>query len=183
MAGALKIRVLARLIPAALAVYELRFLASAINERELLRVITALDPRSAGAWVALLLAAALLRMLRETGRGLGASLSRPRFSLQLTVSWLACTTALIGALAVTGGAGGVLGALPAALCVGLVLAASFHGACWALRELRYVATPRVRPPQVTALALTTLVPARPPTPLLFGWSDRGPPQASAAASV
>jgi hypothetical protein len=67
--------------------------------------------------------------------------------------------------------------IPAAMCVGLVLAAVFHGALWALEEVarRWARRP-LRPSRRSA------PPARPRgvirlrlVPLADGWSGRGPP--------
>jgi hypothetical protein len=68
-------------------------------------------------------------------------------------------------------------AIPAAACVGLVLAAVFHGARWVLEEVaqrfhrarrrhRRRSVRLLRPPAVAAPRLA---------PLADGWSGRGPP--------
>ena len=108
--------------------------------------------------------------------------------------WLACSAGLVAiftcqefleGLFATGHPAGLVGifgfggwwAIPAALCIGLVLAAVFHGARWVLREVadRYARTRVVgsrrlvlvsRPPDVLVARLA---------PLAGGWSGRGPP--------
>jgi hypothetical protein len=69
-------------------------------------------------------------------------------------------------------------AIPAALCVGLILAAIFHGARWALDEVA-----RRNAPSVTKPPSQDLTPARPVdallprlAPLAAGCSGRGPPR-------
>jgi hypothetical protein len=109
--------------------------------------------------------------------------------------WIVCAGCLIAiyvvqelleGLLATGhplGFAGVFGyggwwAVPAALCVGLVLAAIFHGARWVLDEVaqrrcsptrnpvrRRIAQPRRRDATLPRLA-----------PLAEGWSGRGPPR-------
>ena len=83
----------------------------------------------------------------------------PRYAVSLTGLWLLCSAALVAIFAgqefleglfATGhpaGLAGIFGyggwwAIPAALCVGLVLACLFHGALWVLDE---VAKRRARP--------------------------------------
>jgi hypothetical protein len=109
--------------------------------------------------------------------------------------WLACAACLVAIFAAqetleglfaTGhpaGLAGIFGyggwwAIPAALCVGFVLAALLHGAHWVVRR---VAASRSR--GKTAWTGAPLRVARPldavtapPAPLVAGWSDRGPPK-------
>ena len=86
----------------------------------------------------------------------------------------------------TGHPGGLIGifgyggwwSLPAALAVGLVLAALFHGARWVLREVAErhrcpIAAPRRGSSTARAPRDWVLPPLE---PLADGWSDRGPPR-------
>ena len=86
------------------------------------------------------------------GRALGGQRSLPRYTLSLAGLWLVCSACLVGiyvaqefleGLFATGHPGGLAGifgyggwwSIPAAVCVGLVLAAVFHGARWVLDEV------------------------------------------------
>jgi hypothetical protein len=66
--------------------------------------------------------------------------------------------------------------IPAALAVGLVLAAMFHGFQWVLRQVGH----RAGPPEIARPSLMVGVPRRVLiprlAPLANGWSDRGPPR-------
>jgi uncharacterized membrane protein len=67
-------------------------------------------------------------------------------------------------------------AIPASLCIGLVLAALFHGARWVLHEVAQRHARRARTwtaagPQRRPAAVLLA----PPAPLLSGSSGRGPP--------
>ncbi len=146
-------------------------------------------------WIVLLLGVAVGAFLWALGRALGGQRSLPRYTLSLAALWLVCTVCLVAiyvsqelleGLFATGhpaGLAGVFGyggwwSIPAALCVGLVLAAVLHGARWVLEE---IAQRRERPahPHTSGRAL----PRRPfavfvgrLSPLAEGWSDRGPPR-------
>ena len=67
--------------------------------------------------------------------------------------------------------------IPAALAVGLVLAAAFHGARKVLHAVaeRHAQRPVLagRPPRITRARLDVILPAL--APLADGWSGRGPP--------
>ena len=67
-------------------------------------------------------------------------------------------------------------AIPVSLCVGLALAAVFHGARWALDEVaqRRASRPRRRP---AGQRRPDSVPAPRFSALAEGWSGRGPPAA------
>lgn len=128
------------------------------------------------------------------GRALHGQTSVPRYGLSLLALWLICAISLVAIYSVqellegllaTGHPAGLVGvfgyggwwAVPAAVCVGLVLAALLHGARWVLHE---VAGRRARPPRArTALCMTLWRPvdaARPRlAPLALGWCGRGPP--------
>jgi hypothetical protein len=93
---------------------------------------------------------------------------------------------LLEGLLATGHPAGLVGvfgyggwwSIPAALAVGLVLAAAFHGARWALTEVaeRRSGSPTTRRARISVPRppYTALVPR--PAPLADGWSGRGPPR-------
>jgi hypothetical protein len=148
---------------------------------------------SVAPWIITLLALAIGVFLSALGRAMSGHTSAPRYSFSLLGLWLTCSTCLIAiyvsqeyleGLLATGHPAGLVGifgyggwwSIPAALCVGLVLAALLHGARWALRV---VAARRVRPtsdatgaPGVTRRP-TIALPR--PAPLALGWCGRGPP--------
>ena len=110
-------------------------------------------------WLVLLLALAVGGFLRALGRAFAGHTSPARFTLSLTAMWLVCSAALVAIFAcqefleglfATGHPAGWVGifgyggwwSIPAALCIGLVLAAVLHGARWLVRE---VAHRRARP--------------------------------------
>ena len=185
----------ALLPPAAFAVHQLRYwLAFGSNAGIELQRTGHSYLHSVVPWVVLLLALAVGGFLRALGRAFAAQTSPARFTLSLTGLWLVCSAALVAIFAcqefleglfATGHPAGWVGifgyggwwSIPAALCVGLVLATVLHGARWLVRE---VARRRARPYlAVTRRALhvarpcdAVLVPA---APLVSGWSGRGPP--------
>ena len=191
------IRLLARaaVVPAgALAVHQLRFLlafgtgAGAQLTRQGHSYLHSLAP-----WVVLLLGVAAGAFLRALGRALGGQRSVPRFTLSLAALWAVCSACLLAIYAsqelleglfATGhpaGLAGIFGyggwwSIPAAACVGLVLAAMFYGTSWVLdavaKRKAGVARPARRPATSSRpadLRLPRLA------PLAGGWSDRGPP--------
>jgi hypothetical protein len=145
-------------------------------------------------WIVLLLAVAIGAFLWALGRALAGQRTVPRYTLSLVALWLVCTVCLVAiyvsqelleGLLATGhpaGLAGVFGyggwwSIPAALCVGLVLAAVLHGARWMLDEIADRCEPaghaRVARPIARRLPLDLVVPRL--SPLAEGWSDRGPP--------
>ena len=128
------------------------------------------------------------------GRALSGQTSLPRYTLSLTGLWLVCSAALVAiyvsqefleGLFATGhpaGLAGIFGyggwwAIPASVCVGLVLAAVFHGARWVLDE---IATRQDRallgvPARAAAMAVPRAAVWPRLVPLAEGWSGRGPP--------
>jgi hypothetical protein len=145
-------------------------------------------------WIVLLIAVSVGTFLRALGRAFAGERSLPRYTISFTALWLLCAASLVAiytcqefleGLFATGHPGGLVGifgfggwwSIPAALIVGLVLAAAFHGARWVLREVaqRNGAQPRVArrsaswrvPDDVLLLALP---------PLAGGRSGRGPPR-------
>jgi hypothetical protein len=146
-------------------------------------------------WLVLLIAVALGAFLVALGRAFAGRCSRSQYTLSFVALWLLCAMALVAiyvtqefleGLFATGHPGGLAGifgyggwwSIPASLCVGLVLAAVFHGA---RRVLHDVAQRRAHPPFRPA---RTTWQARPPSdvvlarvsPLSAGWSGRGPPR-------
>jgi hypothetical protein len=185
----------ALLPPAAFAVHQLRYLlafggsAGIVLQRTGHSYLHSLAP-----WIVLLLALIVGGFLRELGQAFAGQKTVPRYTVSLAAMWLACSISLVGIFAcqeflegmfATGhpaGLAGIFGyggwwSVPAAACVGLVLAAWFHGARWILRE---VAQRRARA-HATWIGPALLVP-RPRdaavsrhSPLVGGWSGRGPP--------
>jgi hypothetical protein len=145
-------------------------------------------------WIVLLIAWAAGAFLVAFGRALSGSGSLPRYTVSFAALWLLCAGCLVAVyttqeflegLFATGhpaGLAGIFGyggwwSVPAALAVGLFLAAVFHSA---RRVLHAVAERRARPAGVVArphvIARTrpeVLLPAL--APLADGWSGRGPP--------
>jgi len=145
-------------------------------------------------WIVLLIGAATGAFLWGLGRALAGQRSVARYSLSFVVLWAVCSACLV-AIYVTqeflegffaaghpAGLVGIFGyggwwSIPAALCVGLVLAAVLHGARWVLDDVaqrRRGVTPDpvlwVPPPPHPRDALLARL-----SPLAGGWSDRGPP--------
>lgn len=138
--------------------------------------------------------------LWAAGRAVAGQRSLPRYTISLAALWLLSTACLVAvyvvqesfegmfALGHASGLAGVFGyggwwAVPAAACVGLVLAVVFHGARWALDEIARrtasLAQPRARRRRARPLRPHDVrLPAL--TPLAGGWSGRGPPAASLA---
>jgi hypothetical protein len=184
----------ALLPPAALAVHELRYLlafgphAGLELQRQGHSYLHSLVP-----WIVLLLAVAVGLFLGALGRALRGQSSLPRYTASFLALWLLCAVSLTliyvaqelleglfaaghpTALAGIFGYGGSW-AIPAALVVGLVLAALLHGAREVIEQVarRWAAPPR------TASGLLSARPSRASwipgiLPLANGWSGRGPP--------
>jgi hypothetical protein len=186
----------ALLAPAAFAVHQLRYLLAYGSSAgiELQRTghsyLHSLAP-----WLVLLIALSAGAFLRALGQAFAGQTSAARFSASFAVLWAACTAVLVAVFAgqelleglfATGHPAGLVGifgyggwwAIPVAGCIGLVLAAVFHGARWVVE--RVAARSARRPVARRArLALPRLpeawLPA--PAPLADGWSGRGPPRA------
>ena len=139
--------------PAAFAVHQLRYwLAFGGHAGLFLNRQGHLYLHSLAPWLAVAVAIAIGAFLQALGRAFGGQRSLSRYTLSFTALWLICAAALVaiyttqelleGVLA-TGHPGGLVGvfgyggwwSVPAALAVGLVLAAAFHGARWALTEV------------------------------------------------
>jgi hypothetical protein len=149
---------------------------------------------SAAPWVVVALAWAVGAFLSALGRAMHGQTSGPRYGLSLVALWAICATSLVAiysgqelleGLLATGHQAGLVGifgyggwwAIPAAVCVGLVLAALLHGARWVLHEVatRHArtalgpcrrGTARLRPAEISPPRLA---------PLALGWCGRGPP--------
>ncbi len=144
-------------------------------------------------WIVLLFGLAVGGFLSALGRAMGGHRSLPRYSFSLLGLWLTCSACLLAiyvsqefleGLFATGhpaGLAGIFGyggwwSVPAALCVGLVLAALFHGARWVLAE---VARRAAAPPAAAVIGpqrwdVSDVFRPR-VAPLALGWSGRGPP--------
>lgn len=144
-------------------------------------------------WIVLGLAVGVGGFLWSVGRALNGHRSLPRYSLSLLGLWAVCAACLIAIYATQellesllaaghpAGLAGIFGyggwwAVPASICIGLVLAAIFHGARWVLDEASRGATRVAAAIRVKAVFLPpadALLPRL--TPLAGGWSGRGPP--------
>jgi hypothetical protein len=144
-------------------------------------------------WVVLLLALAIGSFLSVLGRAMVKQTSVPRYSFSLLGLWIVCSACLVAIYAsqeslegffATGHPGGLVGvlgnggwwAIPAALCVGFVLAALLHGARWAIAKVasRHAAVrPRSASPRGPLWPLDVLLSRT--APLALGWCGRGPP--------
>jgi hypothetical protein len=146
-------------------------------------------------WIVVLVAIAAGTFLSAVGRALGGRVSVARYTLSFTALWLLCAMSLVAlyvcqefleGLFATGhpaGLAGIFGyggwwSVPAALLVGLVLAAVFHGARWVIGEVAR------RSERLRSVAALRPLAARAPgvvsvprlVPLADGWSGRGPPR-------
>lgn len=187
---------LALMPPAAFAVHQLRYwLAFGGRAGAELQAQGHSYLHSVVPWIVLLIAISVGAFLQALGRALGGRRSLPRYTLSFAGLWLLCAAGLVtiymsqefleGLFATghPGGLGGIFGdggwwSIPAALAVGLVLAAIFHGARWVLHEVasrrscRPAATQRrTRPVRVGRDVLLARL-----APLAEGWSGRGPPR-------
>jgi hypothetical protein len=185
----------ALLPPAAFAVHQLRYvLAFGTNAGLELQRQGHSYLHSAVPWIVALIALVAGGFLRSLGKAFAGHTSLSRFSLSFSALWLVCSGALVAiyvsqelleGFVVTGhpaGLAGVLGyggwwSIPVALCVGLVLAAVFHGARWVLDAVArsHGARRLVRNDAVTTIRAQgdALLPRL--APLVVGWSGRGPP--------
>jgi hypothetical protein len=182
--------------PAALAVHELRYLlayggsAGVELQRQGHSYLHSVVP-----WIVLVSALVVGAFLRALGRAFAGHTSNARLTVSFAGLWLACTVSLVAiysgqefleGLFATGHPGGWIGifgyggwwSIPAAVCVGLVLAAVFHGARWVLEEVaqRYARSLTLPRRRLTPAMRPGLVATPPPAPLAGGWSDRGPPR-------
>ncbi|MBV9803749.1 MAG: hypothetical protein JO130_11180 [Solirubrobacterales bacterium] len=145
-------------------------------------------------WIVLAVAAATGSFLLALGRAFGGRKSLPRYTVSVAMLWLLCSTALVAiyicqefleGLLATGHPGGLVGifgyggwwSIPAAIAVGLVLTAAFHGARRVLQAVadRYARSSRRRPRRSEPARIRRGALLRTPVPLVDGWSGRGPP--------
>jgi hypothetical protein len=181
---------------AAFAVHQLRYLlafgtgASAELQRQGHSYLHSVVP-----WLILAIGLSAGAFLSSLGRALSGQTTVPRYGFSLIGLWLICCACLLAIYAcqefleglfATGHPAGVAGvfgyggwwAIPAALCVGLVLAALLHGARWILHEVasRRGAHARVAPtrPARAPRPVPALLPRL--APLALGWCGRGPPR-------
>ncbi|HWE11014.1 MAG TPA: hypothetical protein VG325_16825 [Solirubrobacteraceae bacterium] len=181
--------------PAALGVHELRYLlafgphAGLELQRQGHSYLHSVVP-----WLAVVVSLVAGGFLRALGRAFSGRTSTARLTTSFAALWLACTACLLmiyvgqesleGLFAPGHSAGwiGIFGyggwwSIPAAACIGLVLAAVYHGADWVLSEVsrRYASSlPRTR----RRIAQAPRPPRRAlprPAPVAGGWSGRGPP--------
>jgi hypothetical protein len=147
-------------------------------------------------WIVLSIALLTGAFLRALGNAFAGRCSLPRYTLSFTALWLTCTACLVAiyvsqelleGLLATGHPGGLVGvfgyggwwSIPAALGVGLVLAAVFHGAQWMIHEVALRHGRPVGPAVPRAIATLgrprhVVVPRL--APIAGGWSGRGPPR-------
>ncbi len=186
----------AAVVPAAaIAVHQLRYLlafggtASVQLERQGHSYLHSVAP-----WIAVALAGAVGVFLSALGRAMNGQTSAPRYGLSLAALWMVCAASLVAiysgqefleGLLATGHPAGLVGifgyggwwAIPAALCVGLVLATILHGARWVLREVATRSARTAPSPSSPPAALPHPAGISAPrlAPLALGWCDRGPP--------
>jgi hypothetical protein len=144
-------------------------------------------------WIVVLIALSAGIFLQALGRAFAGYCSVPRYSLSFGALWLLCAACLVAiyvsqelleGLLATGHPAGLVGvfgyggwwSVPAALAVGLVLAAVFHGARWVLRDVsrRFARGARARSGRTQVRVPRDVLLPR-PAPLAGGWSGRGPP--------
>ncbi|HUA45851.1 MAG TPA: hypothetical protein VMA77_11520 [Solirubrobacteraceae bacterium] len=186
----------ALLPPAAFAVHQLRYmLAFGGNAGIELQRTGHSYLHSVVPWLVVLMALVAGGFLRALGRAFEGHTSLPRYTSSLVGLWLACAACLVAIFAaqellegffLTGHPAGWVGvfgyggwwSIPAALCVGFVLAALLHGAHWVVRRVEESRSQVKRAwsgaPLPVARPLDVLVAS--PAPLVGGWSDRGPPK-------
>jgi hypothetical protein len=192
---------IARLAPVALmpagafAVHELRYLlaygphASFVLQRQGHAYLHSFVP-----WIVLSLGLALGGFARRIGRAWAGEHSLSRYSMSLLALWLVCSASLLTlyagqesleGLLVSGhpvGWAAIFGyggwwAIPAALCVGLVLAAAYHGARWVLHTVARRARRRPAIARRAPVLHFMISVSRPRLAAVAGgWSGRGPPR-------
>jgi hypothetical protein len=146
-------------------------------------------------WLVVLIALAIGAFLRALGRAFGGQRSLSRYTVSFAVLWLLCAVGLVAiyvaqesleglfAIGHPGGLEGIFGfggwwSIPAAVAVGLVLAAAFHGARWMLDEVSARCGRRGAPAtrRATPVHLPRAIVVPRLAPLADGWSGRGPPR-------
>jgi hypothetical protein len=149
---------------------------------------------SATPWIVVLISIAGGAFLLSLGRAMSGQRSVPRYSISFVALWIissACLVAIYAAQELlegffaAGHPAGILGvfgyggwwAIPASVCVGLVVAAICHGARWVLDEvvrLRSPAAAIAAAPFLPRLPGAALLPRT--SPMALGCSGRGPPR-------
>lgn len=176
-----------RLLPAALALYEVRYLITHL----LAYAVARQGPGASrvSVWVLLCLTVGAGLLLRGGCRGLAAGAPRPGWSLRFVGSWILCSAVLAGLLTLGGllhvaltigpthtPIAGAWSGVPAALSVGLFLTAALSG----MRRLLFDFVRARRwfgnvHPSRSVLGLVSAISPPRAVPLRAGWSDRGPP--------
>jgi hypothetical protein len=180
--------------PAAFAVHQLRYeLAYGSQAGVVLHATGHSYLHSVVPWLIALVGLAVGSFLLRVGQAFTRQTSAGGFSMSFGALWALCALLLVAIFACQetleglfavghpGGWTGVFGnggwwAVPVAACVGLVLAAVFHGARWAVHQ---VARWRRRPSRArrTVGRLLRRLPGASgeSAPVIAGWSSRGPP--------
>lgn len=181
---------------AAFAVHQLRFYlaygsaAGAVLQRTGHSYLHSVVP-----WIVMLVALAAGGFLWALGRAVAGQQSLPRFTVSFAGLWVVCSASLVAIFAsqeflegvfATGHPAGLVGifgfggwwSIPAAVCVGLVLAALFHGARWVLEAAaqRFERTRFTPPMRVASTRRPSAVVVARLAPLAEGFSGRGPPR-------
>jgi hypothetical protein len=189
-----RIAQVAVLPPAAFAVHQLRYmLAFGANAGIELQRTGHSYLHSLVPWLIATLAIAVGVFLQALGRAFAGQTSARSYSASLLGLWLTCSAALLAificqefleGVFLTGHPAGLQGifgfggwwAVPASLCIGLVVAALFHGARWVLHEVARRHAERTRTwTAAGAQRRPAAVLLAPPVPLVSGCSGRGPP--------
>jgi len=152
-------------------------------------------------WLVMLVAVSVGGFLWGLGRAFAGQRSLPRYTISLAGLWVACSVGLVAIFATqefleglfaTGHPAGLVGifgyggwwAVPASVCVGLILATLYHGALWVTEKVaqRYARARTSRPERAdsTSRPRDVLVPRL--APLADGWSGRGPPASALGRS-
>jgi len=150
---------------------------------------------SAAPWLVAVVAVACGCFLQALGRALSSHRSLRSYSISLFGLWLVCSVVLVGifcaqemlegvfAAGHPPGLDGVFGwggwwSIPAAACIGLVVATLLHGARWVLDELARVSSRelRTRSKGPGSMGRPVAAAVLRCAPLAEGWSGRGPPR-------
>jgi hypothetical protein len=145
-------------------------------------------------WIAVGVALAAGGFMWALGRAVAGQRSVARFTISFVGLWVVCSACLVAIFAcqesleglfAAGHPAGLVGifgyggwwSIPAAVCVGLVLAAVFHGARWVLDEVvqRHGRVQSGAAGRVASIPRPADVVVCRPAPLAEGWSGRGPP--------
>lgn len=179
----------------ALAVHQLRYwLAFGGHAGVVLRAQGHAYLHSVAPWIILVLALSVGVFLRALGAALGGRSSVPGLMTSFISLWLLCGLALVGiyvsqefleGFLIAGHPAGLIGvfgyggwwSIPAALAVGLVMAAVFHGATWVIHEVgaRHRPRPSSRPRPLSFVRVRREVFVLRPALMGDSWSGRGPP--------